>query len=1102
MRQFTCFAGLLLIALTPAFVRGFWFSDSAPNTTQTELNGHKFTLPVGFEIELAAGPPLVDRPITAAFDDQGRLYVADSSGSNDKVDKQLAEKPHSIVRVEDTDGDGRFDRRVVFADKLMFPEGTMWFDGSLYVSAPPSIWKLTDTDGDGVADQRVEWFAGKTLTGCANDLHGPYLGPDGWIYWAKGAFARQTYERVGKSLRVIPHLPMNIVGKEVPVATEPQSSGTQPSTLDPQRTWSTRASHIFRCRPDGSGLEVVMTGGMDNPVDVVFTPTGERIFTSTFLVHPGGGLRDGLLHAVYGGIYGKDHDPIHEPQHKWTNPDLMPVLAHLGGAAAPCGLEIYRSQVFGADYQNNLFTCCFNMHKITRHVLEPAGATFKSHDSDFLVSSNLDFHPTDILEDADGSLVIVDTGGWYKLCCPTSQLHKPDILGGIYRVRRTGRPISPPSATTDWRDPRGQKIDWARFSPENLTHRFLADARPAVRDRAMHELARRGAAAVPALADAARVPPFAELRRNAVWTLTRIDHADARTAVRAALDDRDESVRQVALHSVSLWRDRDTVPRLIELLRSGFPQIERAAAEALGRIGDRSAVAALFSAVRETVNDRFLDHSLTYALIEIADRDAFEGFLHLSSHSREVRAAMIALDQMDGGGLDPKEITSSMSSSVPNFKDTASWIARRHPEWGGELAGYLHQKLASDNLPEPDRAELTHQLALFAKNPAVQELLATALTDAKIPLDGRVTAARAMQQAGVKELPKSWANSLIDVMNDKTGRTSDLVHQAVLAVRAAPPAKDSVEPLKAAILSIARATDLKPEFRLDALASLPGGVADMETELFGFIRENLAPDTDVRTRSVAADVLARSKLKPDQLASLVDSLQTAGPLEVDRLLTPFGQCSDEAVGLKLVAKLKESPALTALRADSLKTHLAKFGAPVHEQAQQLYAAINVDLAKQKERLDELLASLTGTTIQPADIRRGQAVFMSQKAACASCHQFGYLGGKVGPDLTRIGGVRNERDLLESIAFPSASLVRSYESVVVARQDGRIHSGILRKDASDEVIIATNATEEVRIAREEIEEVRPGSVSVMPSGLDQQLTSQELADLVAFLKAAK
>src|ERR1700678_210178 len=75
---------------------------------EVTLNGHVFTLPDGFEIELIAGPPLVNRPITGAFDEQGRLYVADSSGSNDPVKQQLAERPHRILRLEDTDGDGRF----------------------------------------------------------------------------------------------------------------------------------------------------------------------------------------------------------------------------------------------------------------------------------------------------------------------------------------------------------------------------------------------------------------------------------------------------------------------------------------------------------------------------------------------------------------------------------------------------------------------------------------------------------------------------------------------------------------------------------------------------------------------------------------------------------------------------------------------------------------------------------------------------------------------------------------------------------------------------------------------------------------------------------
>ncbi len=418
-------AGILAIAAGHA-------GAIATGAAEVRVNGRTFRIPDGFTIERAAGPPMTDRPITAAFDDQGRLYVADSSGSNDNVQKQLADRPHRILRLEDTDRDGRFDKQTIFADKMMFPEGTMWFEDSLYVAAPPSIWKLTDTDGDGVADRRVEWFRGKTLTGCANDLHGPYPGPDGWIYWCKGAFALQTYDRPGRP------------------------------------PFSTHAAHIFRCRPDGTGIEPVMTGGMDNPVDVVFTPAGEPIFTTTFLVNPGGGQRDGLIHAIYGGIYGKDHKPIFEPTHKWTGPEVMPVLLHMG-PAAPCGLTRYESDAFGKDYRDNLFACYFNLHKVGRHALTPRGATFATRDDDFVTSPDLDFHPTDVLEDADGSLLIVDTGGWYKLCCPTSQLQKPDVLGAIYRVRRKDAPRPA--------DPRGLNLRWGSMMPVRLVT-LIDDPRP------------------------------------------------------------------------------------------------------------------------------------------------------------------------------------------------------------------------------------------------------------------------------------------------------------------------------------------------------------------------------------------------------------------------------------------------------------------------------------------------------------------------------------------------------------------------------------------------------------------------------------------------
>ena len=107
-----------------------------------------------------------------------------------------------------------------------------------------------------------------------------------------------------------------------------------------------------------------------------------------------------------------------------------------------------------------------------------------------------------------------------------------------------------------------------------------------------------------------------------------------------------------------------------------------------------------------------------------------------------------------------------------------------------------------------------------------------------------------------------------------------------------------------------------------------------------------------------------------------------------------------------------------------------------------------------------------------------------------------------PTSRRIGSVRADRDLLEAIVFPSASLVRSFEPIAVATSDGKVYNGLLRGETADELLLATGVNQEARIARREIEEMRPSTVSIMPAGLDQQLTHQELADLVAFLKACK
>ncbi|HUS36631.1 MAG TPA: PVC-type heme-binding CxxCH protein [Verrucomicrobiae bacterium] len=955
-------------------------STGIAGAAEFKIGAHTFTLPEGFTIDLAASSPLVDRPIEADFDDKGRLYVTDSSGSNDKAEKQLADKPHRVVRLEDTNGDGKYDKSVVFADKMMFPEGAMWHEGSLYVSAPPSIWKLTDTDGDGVADKREEWFKGGTLTGCANDLHGPYSGPDGWIYWNKGAFAKQTHERPG----------------EAPIVT--------------------RASHTFRMRPDGSHLEVVMTGGMDNPVGLAFTPEGERFFTATFLQHPEAGKRDGLVHEIYGGVYGKRNDV--NDDHPQTG-ELMPITTHLG-AAAPCGLLRYKSGAMGM--KNDMFVCNFNMHKVTRHILHRQGATYKTQDSDFVFAADTDFHPTDVLEDADGSILIVDTGGWYKLCCPTSQLAKPDVLGAIYRVRKNGM----------------------------------------------------------------KKPELKEDKLSALWATIRKDSPEARAAVRKALNDSDESTRIAAAHGVSAWRDAQAKSALLQLLEKGTAPEKRVAAEALGRLKDESVIPAILRASAKDL-DRALEHSLAFALIEIGKPDAVRVGLK-AEHVNTRKVALIALSQIPDA-LKAEDVASLLTSGG-EMQKTAEWIAAKHPEWGATFADSLRARIQRKEFNATEAETLTGIIAQLTPSKEIQDLVADLC---KMPKrEASLTGLRAIARAGLKKAPDSWTDA---VRHAITSSDSEVKKEAIATARALNLGKEAAS-LSAALTQAAATEANSTPVRVAALRARPEGMTLDETA-FDLLVKNIHAGAAVEVRGDAVGALLRANLNDEQRLQLADAMAHAGPMELSRLFEAFEKKPSEALGARLIEALKKSTVVASLPPDFVLQKLAKFPDAVKKAAESLPRASQGDVLAQRARLEEMLSELKG-----GDVRRGQAIFNDARVACVSCHSMGYLGGKVGPDLTSIGQVRNEMDLLEAILFPSASFVRSFEPVVVKTKDGEPHTGILRGDNEQGVLLVTGANMEERIARGEIADMQPGTVSIMPAGLDTQLKKQELADLLAFLKATK
>ncbi len=1018
----------------PAFIALTFFAHTISQASEFNFKDVNITVPDGFTVELAAEPPLVGHPMMACFDEKGRMFISEAAGTNGVIEILEQITPNFIRMIEDTNGDGKFDKSTIFADKLQIPNGALWLDGSLYVAEPPGLWRYTDTNNDGVADLR-QHIAGRVKSnGMSASLHGPVLSPTGRLFWCGG--------QSGFSL--------------------------DKNVADPGHRM---APGVFTLKTDGTEHEQWSIGGLANPVEACFSAEGEVFGTISILDHDEGARHDALMHWVYGGVYNVNpNDPL---LLKETGPHLPP-LSRVG-QVAPAGSMRYRGDQFGEKYKDNIFWAQFNTHKIICTKIKRKGATFESVDEDFLIGDNVDFHVTDVFEDADGSLLVIDTGGWFRHGCPTSQLAKPDVQGAIYRIRKTGM--------KKIEDARGLKLDWQNTTPAELSQRF-DDPRFAVEDRAVSSLA-KNKSAVNALNKVLHKSPSVQARRDAIWALSRLGTDPARSSLRTALNDKDPSVRQSAVYACGMEHDGFAVQPLMKIaVADSEPSIRREAATALGRIKNAIAVPKLLAALR-TKNDAFLTHSLIYALIQINDAEATQKGLADPS-PRVRRGALLALNKMDNVQLTREQIAPLLRSDDLDLKGAAFSIASKNTNFTDEAVAVLRDAFNEKSPGEERLTFLGSTLLTLSTNASVQQLVADTFTN-EISKPIRLMLLDAIKKPNLKSYPASWFDAL-----EKNLKNADpeVRLAAVSVIQERGLRKFDVQ-----LAELAKNESQPAPLRMAVLNTLAPRLSPVNDDAFHFLQDYLKPKASALLRLNAARTMASLKLSDEQLSKTAELLPTVDPLTLPTLLRSFSRASNDNVGLALVAALEKTPAAANLSVDELARMIKKFSDKVQAAAKPLLQKLGADLEKQQAHLEELTPLTEG-----GDLNKGKAIFFGKKAACFNCHRISGQGGVAGPNLSQIGKIRTGRDLLESVLYPSASIVQGYHPFSIETEDDQVYGGVITKQNEEAVWIRGTDLVENKVDQKKIKVMRESAISIMPTGFGDILSKEELRDLIAYLRS--
>jgi putative membrane-bound dehydrogenase-like protein len=335
-------------------------------------------------IELVASEPEVASPVAIAWDEEGRLFVAEM------LDYPTATTSGRIRMLEDRDGDGRYERATVFADGLPFPNGVLPCYGGVLVTAAPDIWFLRDKDGDGRAEERQIVLTGFGEGNTQLRVNGLTWGLDNWIYVANGRSDGAVRRPSDPPARAV-----SIRRRDLRLLLVPQF-GVGGETVRAFQFEAIAGSSQFGLAHDDWGNRFPSW----NTIPIRHVVLEQKMLDRNPFLAETSSIASILDLSDGGRIF-----PIGPPQPRFNRESVA-------FFNASCGPLIERGGLLPAPYQGNAFICEPLANLVHRRVLEPAGVTFIAHRAEqgreFLASTDPAFRPVNLANGPDGALYVVD----------------------------------------------------------------------------------------------------------------------------------------------------------------------------------------------------------------------------------------------------------------------------------------------------------------------------------------------------------------------------------------------------------------------------------------------------------------------------------------------------------------------------------------------------------------------------------------------------------------------------------------------------------------------------------------------------------------------